>query len=373
MSILQELLQIANQLSKYQDYNPPGLDALEKTANSLRESWSGSWLGYQSRVYYADFQPLPPEVTFSKEWGLSREMNSDLYWEEHTFKEVVQFIVRQTPGITSNDLCDADSQEATEAFKQAQASTLSLVHANYNLENNKFMAKLVAKIESLEISTKSDFIQPQRPSNQMSSDTRAIAEGWCIPPHIDFLAMIHTIKAPFKACKDLKKQIVILANHIQNLEQNTMQKGKLGNSTSARIGNKIFIGHGHSPAWREFKDFIVDRLELNWDEFNRVSSAGIPNTERLGQMLDQACMAFLVMTAEDEDAEGKLHARENVIHEAGLFQDRLGFERAIILLEEGCEEFSNIEGLGQIRFPKGNISAIFEEVRRVLKREGIIE
>ena len=104
-----------------------------------------------------------------------------------------------------------------------------------------------------------------------------------------------------------------------------------------------------------------------------MSSAGIPNTERLGQMLDQACMAFLVMTAEDEDAEGKLHARENVIHEAGLFQDRLGFERAIILLEEGCEEFSNIEGLGQIRFPKGNISAIFEEVRRVLEREGIIE
>jgi predicted nucleotide-binding protein len=43
----------------------------------------------------------------------------------------------------------------------------------------------------------------------------------------------------------------------------------------------------------------------------------------------------------------------NVVHEAGLFQGRLGFERAIILLEEGCKSFSNIEGLGQIRFPKG--------------------
>jgi predicted nucleotide-binding protein len=38
----------------------------------------------------------------------------------------------------------------------------------------------------------------------------------------------------------------------------------------------------------------------------------------------------------------------NVIHEAGLFQGRLGFERAIILLEDGCEEFSNIQGYGQI-------------------------
>jgi predicted nucleotide-binding protein len=39
----------------------------------------------------------------------------------------------------------------------------------------------------------------------------------------------------------------------------------------------------------------------------------------------------------------------NVVHEAGLFQGRLGFTRAIIMLEEGCEEFSNIEGLGQLR------------------------
>jgi len=63
----------------------------------------------------------------------------------------------------------------------------------------------------------------------------------------------------------------------------------------------------------------------------------------------------------------------NVIHEAGLFQGRLGFEKAILLLEKDCEEFSNIQGLGQIRFPKGNITAIFEEIRQVLEREGLLD
>ena len=95
-----------------------------------------------------------------------------------------------------------------------------------------------------------------------------------------------------------------------------------------RIGTKIFIGHGRSPHWREFKDFISDRLGLPWDEFNRVPVAGETTIERLAQMLDQACMAFLVMTGEDEQADGTLHARENVIHEAGLFQGQLGFKRA---------------------------------------------
>jgi hypothetical protein len=61
-----------------------------------------------------------------------------------------------------------------------------------------------------------------------------------------------------------------------------------------------------------------------------------------------------------------------VIHEAGLFQGRLGFKKAIILLEDGCSEFANIHGLGQIRFPKGNITPAFEEIRRVLERENII-
>jgi predicted nucleotide-binding protein len=138
------------------------------------------------------------------------------------------------------------------------------------------------------------------------------------------------------------------------------------------IGTNVFIGHGRSPLWKDLKDFIQDRLSLPWDEFNRVPVAGITNIARLSQMLGDAAIAFLIMTAEDEQSDGKMHARLNVIHEAGLFQGRLGFTRAIVLLEEGCEEFSNIQGLGQIRFPKGNIKAVFEEVRQVLEREGLI-
>ena len=137
-------------------------------------------------------------------------------------------------------------------------------------------------------------------------------------------------------------------------------------------GDRIFIGHGGDPTWREVKDFLVDRLHLKYEEFNREATAGIPTAERLQEMLDESAFALIVMTGEDEHRDGKQHARENVIHEIGLFQGRLGFRRAIILLEEGCEEFSNIEGVTQIRFKKGQISGTFEEIRRTLEREGIL-
>ena len=79
------------------------------------------------------------------------------------------------------------------------------------------------------------------------------------------------------------------------------------------------------------------------------------------------------MTAEDEQADGEFRARSNVIHEAGLVQGRLGFQKAILLVEDGCEAFSNVHGLGYISFPKGNIAAAFEQVRNVLIREGLLD
>lgn len=138
------------------------------------------------------------------------------------------------------------------------------------------------------------------------------------------------------------------------------------------LGKRVFIGHGRSSAWRDLKDFIHDRLHLQWDEFNREEPAGLTTAERLSSMLEEAGFALIVMTGEDQHGDGSVHARENVVHEAGLFQGRLGFRRAILLIEDGCEEFSNIHGLTQIRFPKGNILTKSDNIRQVLEREGML-
>ncbi len=177
-----------------------------------------------------------------------------------------------------------------------------------------------------------------------------------------------------KEITDHKERISRWINDLESIYGQLELYEELPSNTPQTMNNenkKIFIGHGGSLVWRELKDFIEGTLGLPYEEFNRVSTAGHFTGNRLKEMLDESCMAFLIMTGEDEQADGSLHARENVIHEVGLFQGRLGFERAIVLLEKGCQEFSNIHGLGQIRFPKGNIEAAFEKIRRVLKRESI--
>ena len=137
-------------------------------------------------------------------------------------------------------------------------------------------------------------------------------------------------------------------------------------------GRTVFIGHGHSLEWLKLEKFLSHRLHLSPVEFNSTSVAGVGTTERLMEMLGRADFAFLILTGEDEQETGEFYPRLNVVHEAGLFQGKLGFKKAIILLEAGCEKFSNVHGLTDIRFPKGKIEAAFEEVRGVLEREELI-
>lgn len=134
-------------------------------------------------------------------------------------------------------------------------------------------------------------------------------------------------------------------------------------------GPVIFIGHGGNPQWRDLKDHLADKHDYKIEAYETGARAGHTIRDILEEMSSKSSFALLVMTGEDKDASGNLRARQNVIHEVGLFQGKLGFSRAIVLLEEGTEEFSNLLGVQQIRFSKENIKETFGEVLATLKRE----
>jgi predicted nucleotide-binding protein len=131
----------------------------------------------------------------------------------------------------------------------------------------------------------------------------------------------------------------------------------------------IFVGHGQSPLWRDVKDHLHDLHGYDVIAYESGSRAGHTIRDVIVDMLEKASFGILVMTGEDRYEDGSLGARPNVIHEIGLFQGRLGFTKAIVLLEEGTQEFSNLHGVNQIRFKKGNIREVFGDVLAVLRRE----
>lgn len=132
---------------------------------------------------------------------------------------------------------------------------------------------------------------------------------------------------------------------------------------------KVFIGHGHNTQWRDLKDHLHEKHGFDVEHYEMGARAGLTIKEVLDDMLTSSSLALLVLTGEDVDTAGHVHARENVIHELGLFQGRLGWRKAIVLLEEGVTEFSNIHGINQIRFQNGNIQATFGEALATMRRE----
>jgi len=173
------------------------------------------------------------------------------------------------------------------------------------------------------------------------------------------------------------KRIFILTQQLSNLSETDIQKEfesikPLPQKKSIGSG-KIFIGHGRSKLWARLQLFLKDDLNLNTLTFEDESRTSESIINVLNEFLDNSSLAILVMTAEDETAEGKSRARQNVIHEAGLFQGRLGFDKVIILKQDSIEEFSNIAGLQYIPFTGDNIEQCFYELQRKLKKLGLVK
>ena len=367
----QQLTDIAEQLGAVAaQFDSSPIQALERAADEVGKAWSGSWLGYHARVYYADFASPPSDAHFSIDWGFRRSFTLPATtgdWRRYRKDEVVNAIRERAgnPDMTSlRRLADAAAAE----FDDAQARVISILSIAQRHDGpDDYLRDIEDKVKAETVRPADELIRALRPTGQMvSRDEEAIFARRETPPHINVWAQAASILSPFDACETVSKLAQRAANHLKSSE------GFANRRQAEEVGMRVFIGHGHSSDWRALKDFVQDRLQLQWDEYNRVATAGVARTGRLSEMLAQAAFAFLVLTAEDDRADGGVQARQNVVHEVGLFQGRLGFTKAIVLLEDGCDEFSNIEGLDQLRYSKGRIQDTFEEVRRVLQREGLI-
>lgn len=163
--------------------------------------------------------------------------------------------------------------------------------------------------------------------------------------------------------KSLERALIEEVSHIFDINENRYFKEDF----AALNPLTVFIGHGRSPHWRDLKDHLQDKHDIKVEAFETGARAGHTIRDILEEMAQKSTFALLVLTAEDATREGLPRARQNVIHEVGLFQGKLGFNRAIVLLEDEVEIFSNMDGVQQIRYQ--NINETFGEVLATIKRE----
>jgi len=343
------------------------LERLRATAKTVGKAWSGSRLGYQANVYYQNFEKPPRGAIFSQMWGFDDCMinptNGD--WVEFEVEFVLEHIKKSAGALGPNSL-DIPSEilKYLQTVKDDLIDTVSLVKLRFGKQSR--LEELLKSAKAVECYTALDYWNSLYGKvSAQTRDERALEGGLRKPAHLWVECCVMSVFTAYEACDkltDIKERISQFISNLESIMPKESPKKPC-----------IFIGHGRDNTWREVSMFILKRLCLDYSEFNSAATVGLTTVERLSEMLDGASAAIVVLTAEDEQADGRKQPRMNVVHEVGLFQGRLGFKKVVVLLEDGCEEFSNIHGLTQIRFKKGEVSGVFEKIREFCEREGLVK
>ena len=246
-------------------------------------------------------------------------------------------------------------KEAAETFRNQVKSD----------EGNDFTYSLRVKVEDSK--WKHDSL------DEFYSDYRKMsnsADFWVYGPHNVHLAVLlfdywHTqVTVAGLSRPEIETVFEVFEQHVDEASESVQTHSDTPNSKPS-----IFIGHGRSIQWRDLKDHLQDLHGYDVQAYEIGARAGHAIRDILDEMVRNSSFAILVMTGEDETIDHELLPRLNVVHELGLFQGSLGFSRAIMLLEEGTKEFSNMKGIEQIRFSKDNIRETFGDVLATIGRE----
>lgn len=185
------------------------LDRLRDAANEVGRSWSGSWLGYQSRVYYANLQPTPAGAHFSSEWGFQDlSLGLDVGgtrgdWHEYTFESVREGIFSRA-GIKSLTKAEQLSARARSAFETARELFLSVLTVSLSNKDDSFLYRLKEQVDKMKIGSKFDYARALQPSGKFfTRDTLALTQGFQTPPHLAILGEVTALLEAPKKCGDL--------------------------------------------------------------------------------------------------------------------------------------------------------------------------
>lgn len=372
MSLSDELLQIAKQLNEYADYEISRLDALAEAAGRVGTSWSGSTMGYHSRVYYANFQPPSRGTSFDSMFGLDPDVppQKTFGWREYDRDAVIRVIEEKVDNLPTETLSDR-YEKATALFEEVKLSVLSLIYANYP-EGDRFLQGLLDKIDVLDILFTSPSVETHITQAQVETiDRRALEEGPKVPPHIEILELVLGAKQAFEACNVLRNQTSVIVRHIQHLEKKVPTAG-----STEPIGDGVFIVHGRDDAAKQTVARFVEKLDLNAIILDEQPNSGLTIIEKFEQHASDTGFAIVLLTPDDvgalkeeADEQLKLRARQNVILELGYFMGKLGRERVCLLLKGDLENPSDLDGI--LYVPMDNLGSWQLKLGREIRNAGL--
>ena len=172
-----------------------------------------------------------------------------------------------------------------------------------------------------------------------------------------FIPMVYVPGADdirIKACCDgLKKTKDVFKDYLTEIKEEMLEKDEKSEKTVHadlnHQNNKVFVVHGHDEALKEKVARLLEKQGLEAIILSERANKGKTIIEKFEENSDVGA-AICLFTGDDIGKEKsetveKQRARQNVVYEAGYFMGKLGRERVIMLVDEGIDLPSDLQGV----------------------------
>jgi predicted nucleotide-binding protein len=352
---IKELKMTIGKLNKCITYNTDKLNPIFEVINRVNNAWSGSLWGYQSNVYYKDFQIPPKGAYFSKEWGINNSIiefdefnmigGSIGEWKEYRNEEVTNFINEQISDIKLSQIFQ-DSDKCKKIFEDCKDDIILIINSMGLLENDDFLQKLIKELEEIIIPSQEDFLKSKFPKKMtFSTRDRRVDGKIYYPPHLILESFFHEKIAIFTLSNLLYKHTNKIIKYLSKKIKRKIHMDR----KQTELTNKIFIVHGHDEALKNEVARYIEKLGLEAIILDEQASKGRTIIEQIEQHCSDVSFGIVLYTSCDiggkteEDLQPR--ARQNVVFEHGYLMGKIGRKNIVALVKDKVEKPSDISGV----------------------------
>lgn len=127
-------------------------------------------------------------------------------------------------------------------------------------------------------------------------------------------------------------------------------------------GDNVFIVHGHDNEPKEAVARLLPLLGLNPIILHEQANKGRTLIQKFREVAADAGFAVVLLTPDDQMADGRKRARQNVILELGFFLGALGPERVVAIVKGDVERPSDFDGVVYLPYDAGWKAALATEL-----------
>ena len=172
-------------LSSFQEKVIPILTSLKVEAKKVDDkipqilnSWSGSWFGYQHKLYYGNFEKPPFQDKFSVEWGSINGLSNK--WKEKDQEEVKTYLEKISN--TSINELEREYKSLINIIEDFYDETSLIIKTDEEMQSEISKEKLLEGQKKLKYGEEGiKYLKGRQPATFMTRDSEAMSEGIFTP------------------------------------------------------------------------------------------------------------------------------------------------------------------------------------------------